>query len=97
MNYYLIEGDFDSLKRKQSLKNQNNDDEEIDTLDPNELSQTMLSQLKYKTMIMVLSLMEMQQSKSVIKRIFRQLPMSLLKKNLATLYLRYSLQYGDSY
>ena len=97
MNYYLIEGDFDSLKRKQSLKNQNNDDEEIDTLDPNELSQTMLSQLTYKTMIMVLSLMEMQQSKSVIKRIFRQLPMSLLKKNLATLYLRYSLQYGDSY
>ena len=46
-------------------------------------------------MIMVLSLLEGRTDQLVIKRIFRQLPLDLLKKNLVTVYLRYKYIYEE--
>lgn len=48
-------------------------------------------------MIMVMSLLEQQTNKKVIKKIYRQLPMDILKKNMAKIYNRYEDMYGDHY
>ena len=48
-------------------------------------------------MIMILSLLEGRTDKLVIKRIYRQIPLDLLKRNLCTVYLRFKKLYGKKY
>lgn len=48
-------------------------------------------------MIMVTSLLELNSSSTVIKRIMRSLPLEVLKTNLKEIFKRYKELYGDSY
>lgn len=48
-------------------------------------------------MIMVTSLLELNSDSTVIKRIMRSLPLSVLKKNLKEIYRRYTKLYGEKY
>ena len=63
----------------------------------NELSSWRIARIKYKTMILVLSLLEMRSGDSVIKRIMRALPIDVLKKNMIYVYTNYKEQYGNEY
>ena len=48
----------------------------------------MIDKLKYKTLILVQNLLELNQSKEVIKRIIRSLPLDILKVNLIQIFRR---------
>lgn len=48
-------------------------------------------------MILVMSLLEMKQDNTVVKRIFRQVPMNILKENMVQIYTRYKRMYGEKY
>lgn len=61
------------------------------------ISSWQLSRLKYKTMVLVMSLIEMNTDKSALKRIMRSLPLGLLKKNLMQIYFKYKKFYKKMY
>ena len=57
----------------------------------------MLERLKYKCMVLVSSLLELNSDNMAIKRIMRSLPIEILKDNLIHVYKNYKEQYGSDY
>lgn len=57
----------------------------------------MLERLKYKCMVLVTSLLELNSDDMAIKRIMRSLPIEVLKENLISVYKKYHKMYGDEY
>lgn len=53
----------------------------------------MLERLKYKIMVLVSSLLELNTDKFAIRRILRSLPISVLRKNLITIYKKHNKMY----
>ncbi|KAL4492562.1 hypothetical protein ABPG72_007675 [Tetrahymena utriculariae] len=62
-----------------------------------QLKPWMLEQIKYKTMILVTSLLEMNSEPQVIKRIMRSLPLEVLRKNLIQVYRKHKKLYQEQY
>jgi hypothetical protein len=57
----------------------------------------MLERLKYKCMVLVTSLLELNSDDMAIKRIMRSMPIEVLKENLITVYKKYRKMYGEEY
>lgn len=57
----------------------------------------MLERIKYKVMVLVSSLLELNSDSLAIKRIMRSLPIEILKKNLTSIYKRHKRMYGANY
>ncbi len=57
----------------------------------------MVARLKYKTLVLILSLLEMRKDTGVIRRILRSLPVDVVKKNLAHVWKVYKSMYGTKY
>ena len=55
----------------------------------------MLERIKYKVMVLVTSLLELNSDSLAIKRIMRSLPIEILKKNLKSIYKKYKKLYGN--
>ena len=53
----------------------------------------MLERLKYKCMVLVSSLLELNSDPNAIKRILRSLPINVLKKNLIVIYKKHLKMY----
>jgi hypothetical protein len=53
----------------------------------------MLERLKYKCMVLVSSLLELNSDPNAIKRILRSLPLNVLKKNLIFIYKKHQKMY----
>lgn len=53
----------------------------------------MLERLKYKCMVLVSSLLELNSDTSAIKRILRSLPINVLRNNLITIYKKHEKMY----
>lgn len=54
----------------------------------------MLERIKYKSMVLVSSLVELNSDSHAIKRIMRSLPIEILKKNVVSIYKRYRKMYA---
>ncbi|KRX06791.1 MIR motif [Pseudocohnilembus persalinus] len=76
--------------RKKSRLTQNN-------LKNQDIEKWKIERIKYKIMILVNSLLELNNNPIVVKRIMRSLPLEVLKTNLIEIYQRYRDLYGDSY
>lgn len=57
----------------------------------------MLERIKYKVMVLVTSLLELNSDSLAIKRIMRSLPIEILKKNLTSIYKKHKKLYGPTY
>lgn len=57
----------------------------------------MLERIKYKVMVLVTSLLELNSDSLAIKRIMRSLPIEILKKNLTQIYKKHKKLYGPTY
>ena len=57
----------------------------------------MISRLKYKTMVLTTSLLELNTDDSAIRRIMRSLPVDVLKENMISVYKNYKKEYGNRY
>lgn len=57
----------------------------------------MLERLKYKCMVLVSSLLELNSDHMAIKRIMRSLPIEVLKENLIGVYRKHRKMYGNAY
>ena len=58
-----------------------------------QIDRWMLERLKYKIMVLVSSLLELNTDKFAIRRILRSLPISVLRKNLITIYKKHNKMY----
>jgi inositol 1,4,5-triphosphate receptor type 1/inositol 1,4,5-triphosphate receptor type 3 len=57
----------------------------------------MTARLKYKTLVIVLSLLERRKDELITKRIMRSLPIDILKRNIAKIWKGYKKQYGTDF
>lgn len=57
----------------------------------------MLERIKYKVMVLITSLLELNSDSLAIKRIMRSLSIEILKKNMTSIYKRHKKLYGPTY